>query len=116
MALTETRAGGRPLADAGCSRCEERERELVRLRNLVHTREATDGARYFGQGYQAAVRYYGSLDARLDTALDLLRELLGRRRRRGPGRARPPAARALGQVEVVATPVLGEQVEQETPA
>jgi hypothetical protein len=89
LALDEKRAGGRPRAEASCSRCEERERELMRLRNALQSRDAADGARYFGQGYQAALRHEGSLGDRLDVALDFLRELLGRKRARGsrrPGR------------------------------
>lgn len=111
LSLAERRPGGRPSADADCARCEERQRELVRLRGLLHSRDAADGARYFGQGYQAAIRHHGNLDAKLDTALDHLRELLGRAPRRRPHRKPQAAPSGRDVVEVVATPKLEAHAE-----
>lgn len=86
LSIREERVGGKPRADLPCPHCETRERELHELRARLQARDAGSARQHFTQGYEQAVRHYGSLADRLDAQGVMLRELLSRRRR--PGRAR----------------------------
>ena len=95
----ERRRGGRPRQEDTCPHCEQREKELVRLRALLQTGGAVDGRQYFNQGWHDALgkglkieAQYRLVSIRLAGIERQLRELGSsgvptRRRPRGDGSA-----------------------------
>jgi hypothetical protein len=114
----ERRRAGRPRLEDTCPSCEQREKELVRLRALLQTGGAVDGRQYFNQGWHAALgkglkieAQYQLVRARLDSIERMVREatssgVLNRRRPRGAAQPRtsnprpdPPPSESSGGEE-----------------
>jgi len=81
LARRERRRGGRPRQQDTCPACEEREKELVKLRALLQTGGAVDGRAYYNQGWHDALgkglkieAQYQLVRVRLDEIVRLIRE------------------------------------------
>ncbi len=114
----ERRLGGRPRVEDTCPHCEQREKELVRLRALLQTGASVDTRVAFNQGYHAALGHglkpevhYGMIRRRLDEIVALLTN-------EAPGRARRGRPRwdRWGEVETIPSPLLSSPSEASVPS
>lgn len=90
LTVTGRVRAGRPTKDEECPSCSKYRAEVDRLRRELRDGEAGTSGGFFRQGYMQAVAHHGKLDARMDVALTLLKELAAAARRR-PSSGSPPS-------------------------